>query len=50
VIQLVGYDWNCSKFIPRFLAPDELGPIVNPLKARIVELEAQLDATRSEKE
>jgi predicted pyridoxine 5'-phosphate oxidase superfamily flavin-nucleotide-binding protein len=48
VIQLVGYDWNCSKFIPRLVAPDELGPIVDPLKARIAELEAQLDATRSE--
>jgi len=47
VIQLVGYDWNCSKFIPRLVAPDELGPIVNPLKARIAELEAQLDPTRS---
>jgi hypothetical protein len=47
VIQLVGYDWNCSKFIPRLVAPDELGPIVNPLKARIAELEAQLDRTRA---
>jgi predicted pyridoxine 5'-phosphate oxidase superfamily flavin-nucleotide-binding protein len=47
VIRLVGYDWNCSKFIPTLVAPDELGPVVNPLKARIAELEAQLDATRS---
>ena len=49
VIRLVGYDWNCSKFIPRLVALDELGPIVDPLKARIAELEAQLDAAPSEK-
>ena len=47
VIRLVGYDWNCSKFIPSLIAPDELAAIVNPLKARIAELEAQLDSTRS---
>ena len=47
VIRVVGYDWNCSKFIPPLVTPDELGRRVNPLKARIAELEAQLKATRS---
>ena len=47
VIRVVAYDWNCSKFIPPLVAPDELGAIVNPLKARIAELEAQLDSTRA---
>lgn len=41
------YNWNCSKFIPPLVAPAELSAILNPLKARIAELEAQLDATRS---
>ncbi len=47
VIRLVAYDWNCSKFIPPLVAPDELGRIVNPLETRIAELEAQLNPTRS---
>ena len=47
VIRVVSYDWNCSKFIPTLVAPEALGSIVNPLKARVAELEAQLDPTRS---
>jgi len=42
VIDVVGYDWNCPKFItPRFTA-EEIASAVAPLKARIAELESQL--------
>ena len=39
-IRVVGYDWNCPKYItPRFSA-DEVEQITAPLKRRIAELEA----------
>ena len=42
VIDLISFDWNCPKYItPRFTAA-EISEAVAPLKARIVELEAQL--------
>lgn len=41
-IDIVSFDWNCSKYItPRFSA-DELDKIVGPLKERIAELERRL--------
>lgn len=41
-IDVVGYDWNCPKYItPRFTGP-EIAEAVAPLKARIAELEAKL--------
>ena len=44
-VDVVSFDWNCSKYItPRFSA-DELDKIVGPLKERIAELERQLSAT-----
>jgi predicted pyridoxine 5'-phosphate oxidase superfamily flavin-nucleotide-binding protein len=42
VIDVLSYDWNCTKFItPRFTAA-EIESAIAPLKARIAELEAQL--------
>ena len=42
LIDVVGYDWNCPKYItPRFTAA-EVERAVAPLRARIAELEAQL--------
>lgn len=41
-IRVVGFDWNCPKYItPRFTA-EEVQAAMEPLKARIAELEAQL--------
>ncbi|MBK9991508.1 MAG: hypothetical protein IPP19_12420 [Verrucomicrobia bacterium] len=41
-IDLVGFDWNCPKYItPRFTT-DEIEQVVAPLKTRIAELEAAL--------
>ena len=45
-IRVVGYDWNCPKYItPRFTA-EEVEKAAAPLKQRIAELEAALAATR----
>ena len=41
-IRMVGFDWNCPKYItPRFTA-EEVQAAMEPLKARIAELESQL--------
>jgi uncharacterized protein len=41
-IDIVGFDWNCPKYItPRYTAA-EVEAVVTPLKQRIAELEAQL--------
>jgi predicted pyridoxine 5'-phosphate oxidase superfamily flavin-nucleotide-binding protein len=41
-IRIVSYDWNCPKYItPRYTAA-EVEAVVAPLKARIAELESQL--------
>lgn len=43
-IDVVGYDWNCPKYItPRYTA-SEVAKAVEPLRQRIAELEAQLKA------
>jgi len=45
LVQVISYDWNCPQYItPRFSAAD-IANYVEPLKARIADLEAQL-ATR----
>lgn len=42
LIDVVGFDWNCPKYItPRYTAT-EVQEIVGPLKERIAELEAKL--------
>lgn len=44
VVDVVGFDWNCPKYItPRFTAP-EIEEAVAPLKQRIAELETLLAA------
>lgn len=41
-IRVVGFDWNCPKYItPRFTT-EEVQSAMEPLKARIAELESQL--------
>jgi predicted pyridoxine 5'-phosphate oxidase superfamily flavin-nucleotide-binding protein len=42
LLEVVSFDWNCPKYItPRYTA-DEVRELVEPLKARIAELEAKL--------
>ena len=42
LIEVVAFDWNCSKYItPRYTAA-EVEQVVAPLRQRIVELQAQL--------
>ena len=44
LIDVVGFDWNCPKYItPRFTEA-EIAEATNPLRARIAELEAKLAA------
>jgi hypothetical protein len=48
-IEVVGYDWNCPKYItPRYTAA-EVQEAVAPMKARIAELEAELSVLRAER-
>lgn len=47
IIRLHAFDWNCAQHItPRFTAL-EVAAVVNPLRARIAELEAELKALRN---
>lgn len=47
VLEVMGYDWNCPKYItPRFTAA-EVAEVVAPLRQRIAALEAELAAARS---
>ncbi len=39
VVAVEAFDWNCPKFITRRYTADQIREIVDPLKARIVELE-----------
>ncbi len=44
LIEVISFDWNCPKYItPRFTAA-EVAEAVAPLRARIAELEAQLNS------
>ena len=46
-VDVVGFDWNCPKYItPRFTA-DEVEQVTAPLKARIAELEAALTQNKN---
>ncbi|MEM1085472.1 MAG: pyridoxamine 5'-phosphate oxidase family protein [Verrucomicrobiota bacterium] len=46
-IRVLSYDWNCPKFItPRFTL-DEVREAIEPLKARVAELEAELALRQS---
>ena len=42
VIDVESYDWNCPKFITQRYTAAEVETAIEPLKARIVELESQL--------
>jgi len=43
LIEVISYDWNCPKHItPRYTAA-EVEAVVAPLRARIAELEQQLN-------
>ena len=43
VIDVLSYDWNCPKFITPRITAAEVEATVAPLKARIAELESQLN-------
>jgi predicted pyridoxine 5'-phosphate oxidase superfamily flavin-nucleotide-binding protein len=48
LIEIISYDWNCPQYItPRFTAA-EVEKYAAPLKARIAQLEAQLDALKGQ--
>jgi predicted pyridoxine 5'-phosphate oxidase superfamily flavin-nucleotide-binding protein len=42
VIRVEAYDWNCRQHITQRFTEEELGPYLEPMKARIHELEEQL--------
>jgi hypothetical protein len=43
LVEVVSFDWNCPKYItPRYTAA-EIEEAIAPLRARIAELEAQLN-------
>lgn len=47
LIKLQAFDWNCSQHItPRFTAA-EVASVLNPLRARVAELEAEIEALRA---
>ena len=47
IITVEAFDWNCSQHITPRYTESQVREVVAPLQARIVELEAQLAATRS---
>jgi hypothetical protein len=44
-IEVVSFDWNCPQYITPRYTDEEVQELVAPLKARIAELEAQLNNT-----
>jgi predicted pyridoxine 5'-phosphate oxidase superfamily flavin-nucleotide-binding protein len=47
LLKLQAFDWNCAQHItPRFTGP-EIATVVNPLRARVAELEAELAALKT---
>jgi predicted pyridoxine 5'-phosphate oxidase superfamily flavin-nucleotide-binding protein len=45
LINMVGFDWNCPQYITPRYTEEEVREAVAPLKQRIAELEAKLDAS-----
>ncbi|MFZ4680880.1 MAG: pyridoxamine 5'-phosphate oxidase family protein [Terrimicrobiaceae bacterium] len=45
-IEVVGYDWNCPKYITPRYSTAEVQEAIAPMKARIAELEAELASIR----
>ncbi|MEO5725561.1 MAG: pyridoxamine 5-phosphate oxidase, partial [Byssovorax sp.] len=46
VITVEGFDWNCPQHITQRFTEEEVITAVAPLKARVVELEAELASLR----
>jgi predicted pyridoxine 5'-phosphate oxidase superfamily flavin-nucleotide-binding protein len=46
LFKIEAWDGNCSQHIRRRFTEDQIAPVINELKARIVELESQLAQTR----
>lgn len=46
-LTLAGFDWNCSQHITRRFTGPEIATVVNPLQARIADLEAENAALKS---
>ena len=46
-IDVVSFDWNCPKYITPRYSVAEVEELAGPLRARIVELEAQLRAVKT---
>jgi hypothetical protein len=42
VIRVEAFDWNCPQHLTPRYSEEELGPYLDPMKARIRELEEQL--------
>jgi len=42
VVDVLSYDWNCPKFITPRYTSEEVEAVIEPLRRRIAELEAQL--------
>jgi len=45
LINMVGFDWNCPQYITPRYTEEEVREAVAPLRQRITELEAKLDAS-----
>lgn len=45
-IDVISFDWNCPKYITPRYSVEEVEALVEPLKARIAELEAQLQTVK----
>lgn len=46
LIDVIGFDWNCPKFITPRYTTAEIEHLITPLKARITELENELKQTK----
>lgn len=44
LIDVVSFDWNCPQYITPRYTEAEIAAVIDPLKARIAELEAQVDS------
>jgi hypothetical protein len=47
LIDVLSFDWNCPKYITPRYSMAEVQELVQPLKARIAALEAQLSSSRA---
>jgi len=47
LVDVIGFDWNCPKYITPRYTESEVAAAVKPLKDRVAELERELDRLRS---